>query len=204
MEQALHRGGLAATKQVERAWQFDSVNALTAEVRISPVSALHCNWEDRMAFKVDINGETRELDVPGEMPLLWALRNELGMVGTKFGCGSGLCGACTVHVDGVAQRSCSVPVSSIGEGKVTTIEGLAQSEVGQALQQAWLDEDVMQCGYCQAGQLMSASALLARNPKPDARQIDAAMSGNICRCACYTRIRDAIAQVADKGAKANA
>jgi isoquinoline 1-oxidoreductase alpha subunit len=152
-----------------------------------------------MAYRVDINGEVRELDVPAEMPLLWALRNELKMVGTKFGCGVGLCGACTVHVDGVAQRSCSLQVGSIGEGKVTTIEALGQSPIGQALQQAWLDQDVMQCGYCQAGQLMNASALLARNPKPDGRQIESAMSGNICRCACYTRIHDAIALVAEKG-----
>jgi isoquinoline 1-oxidoreductase alpha subunit len=150
-----------------------------------------------MAYKVNINGEVRELDVPGEMPLLWALRNELGMVGTKFGCGMGLCGACTVHLDGTAQRSCSLPVESIGDKKVTTIEALGQSEIGRQLQHAWLEEDVMQCGYCQAGQLMNASALLARNPKPSAQQIDAAMSGNICRCACSTRIRDAIAMVAN-------
>ena len=152
-----------------------------------------------MAIQVDINGETRELDVPAEMPLLWALRNELGMVGTKYGCGVGMCGACTVHIDGVATRSCSVPVGSIGSKKVTTIEALAESEVGRALQQAWLEEDVMQCGYCQAGQLMNASALLARNPSPSAQQIDSAMAGNICRCACYTRIREAIALAADKG-----
>ena len=150
-----------------------------------------------MAYQVEINGEVRDLDVPGEMPLLWALRNELGMVGTKFGCGIAQCGACTVHVDGVAARSCSVPVSALAGKKVTTIEALAESPVGRALQQAWLEEDVMQCGYCQAGQLMNASALLARNPKPSAQQIDAAMSGNICRCACYTRIRDAIAMVAN-------
>lgn len=156
-----------------------------------------------MTFKVSINGEARELDVPGEMPLLWALRGELNMVGTKFGCGVGQCGACTVQVDGVAQRSCSLPVASIGEGKVTTIEGLGESELGRALQAAWLEEDVMQCGYCQAGQLMNASALLQRNPSPTARQIDAAMSGNICRCACYTRIRQAISEVAaaNKGGK---
>ncbi|MGC1271192.1 MAG: (2Fe-2S)-binding protein [Croceibacterium sp.] len=156
-----------------------------------------------MTFKVSINGETRELDVPSEMPLLWALRGELDMVGTKFGCGVGQCGACTVQVDGVAQRSCSLPVSAIGEGKVTTIEGLGETELGRALQSAWLEEDVMQCGYCQAGQLMNASALLQRNPSPTARQIDAAMSGNICRCACYTRIREAISQVAaaNKGGK---
>ncbi|HEY6815272.1 MAG TPA: (2Fe-2S)-binding protein [Croceibacterium sp.] len=152
-----------------------------------------------MAYKVEINGEARELDVPGEMPLLWALRNELGMVGTKFGCGVALCGACTVHIDGVAARSCSTPVSALAGRKVTTIEALAESPIGRALQQAWVDEDVMQCGYCQAGQLMNASALLARNPQPNAQQIDSAMAGNICRCACYTRIRDAIAMVAEKG-----
>ena len=152
-----------------------------------------------MAYRVEINGEARELDVPADMPLLWALRNELDMVGTKFGCGMGLCGACTVHVDGVATRSCSTPVSSLAGKKVTTIEALAESLVGRALQQAWVDEDVMQCGYCQAGQLMNASALLARNPQPSAQQIDSAMAGNICRCACYTRIRDAIAMVAEKG-----
>ena len=152
-----------------------------------------------MAFTVEINGEARELDVPGEMPLLWALRNELGMVGTKFGCGMGLCGACTVHVDGQAARSCSTPVSSLAGKKVTTIEALGQCEIGRKLQQAWLDEDVMQCGYCQAGQLMNASALLARNPQPSAQQIDQAMAGNICRCACYTRIRDAIALAAKEG-----
>ena len=152
-----------------------------------------------MTYRVDINGEVRDLDVPADMPLLWALRNELDMVGTKFGCGMGLCGACTVHVDGVATRSCSTPVGSLAGKKVTTIEALGESPVGRALQQAWLDEDVMQCGYCQAGQLMNASALLARNPKPDAKQIDSAMAGNICRCACYTRIRDAIALVAEKG-----
>jgi isoquinoline 1-oxidoreductase subunit alpha len=152
-----------------------------------------------MAYRVEINGEARELDVPEDMPLLWALRTELGMVGTKFGCGMGLCGACTVHVDGVAQRSCSTTVGSLVGKKVTTIEALAESAVGRALQQAWLDDDVMQCGYCQAGQLMNASALLARNPQPSAQQIDSAMAGNICRCACYTRIHDAIAMVAEKG-----
>ena len=152
-----------------------------------------------MTYRVDINGEVRELDVPGEMPLLWALRNELGMVGTKFGCGMALCGACTVHVDGVAARSCSTPVSALAGKTVTTIEALAESPIGRALQKAWVEEDVMQCGYCQAGQLMNASALLARNPQPSAAQIDSAMAGNICRCACYTRIRDAIAMVAEKG-----
>ncbi|MGV3554912.1 MAG: (2Fe-2S)-binding protein [Croceibacterium sp.] len=151
--------------------------------------------------QVTINGETRNLDVPDEMPLLWALRQELGMVGTKFGCGMGLCGACTVHVDGAAVRSCSTPVGSLAGKKVTTIEALEQTPVGQALQQAWLDEDVMQCGYCQAGQLMSASALLAKTPNPNEQQIDSAMQGNICRCACYTRIKSAI-QLAAKGTEA--
>ena len=151
--------------------------------------------------QVTINGETRNLDVPDEMPLLWALRQELGMVGTKFGCGMGLCGACTVHVDGAAVRSCSTPVGSLAGKKVTTIEALEKTPVGQALQQAWLDEDVMQCGYCQAGQLMSASALLAKNPSPSEQEIDSAMQGNICRCACYTRIKSAI-QLAAKGTEA--
>ena len=157
-----------------------------------------------MTFKVSINGEERELDVPGEMPLLWALRNELGMVGTKFGCGKGLCGACTVHVNGRATRSCSFPVSAAAGKQVSTIEALGESEIGKALQQAWLDEDVMQCGYCQAGQLMSATALLSNNPSPTEGQIEAAMGGNICRCACYGRIKQAIAMVAEKGSKANA
>ena len=152
-----------------------------------------------MAFKVTINGEQRDVDVPADMPLLWVLRNELNMVGTKFGCGVAQCGACTVHIDGVAMRSCVTPVSSLDGKQVTTIEALGQSAVGRALQDAWLEEDVMQCGYCQAGQLMSASALLERNPEPTDRQIDAAMSGNICRCACYTRIRKAVTIAAAKG-----
>jgi isoquinoline 1-oxidoreductase alpha subunit len=153
--------------------------------------------------KLTINGETRTLDVPEEMPLLWALRNELGMVGTKFGCGVGLCGACTVHVDGVATRSCSAPVGKLAGKKIDTIESLEKSPVGRALLQAWLDADVLQCGYCQAGQLMNASALLARNAKPSAAEVDAAMAGNICRCACYGRIRTAIQMAANEGGKAN-
>lgn len=156
-----------------------------------------------MAYTVNINGQDRELDVPGDMPLLWALRNELRMVGTKFGCGVGLCGACTVHVDGTAARSCSTPVSSLAGKKIRTIEALDELPVGRALQETWLSEDVMQCGYCQAGQLMNASALLARNPNPSAAQIDSAMAGNICRCACYTRIRDAITLAAKNGSTVN-
>jgi isoquinoline 1-oxidoreductase alpha subunit len=152
-----------------------------------------------MAFQVTINGETREIDAPQDMPLLWALRQELGMVGTKFGCGIGMCGACTVHVDGVATRSCSLPIGSIGGKQVTTIEALGESPVGQALQAAWLEEDVMQCGYCQAGQLMNATALLTSNPNPSQDEIENAMRGNICRCACYKRINQAIARVAQEG-----
>ena len=156
-----------------------------------------------MAFTVTINGETREIDAPGEMPLLWALRNELGMVGTKFGCGIGMCGACTVHVDGRATRSCALPLSAVGDKQISTVESLAETPVGQALQQAWLDEDVMQCGYCQAGQLMTATALLTANANPSDDEINAAMQGNICRCACYTRIHKAIAQVARDEETAN-
>jgi isoquinoline 1-oxidoreductase alpha subunit len=153
--------------------------------------------------KLTINGEARTLDVPDDMPLLWALRNELGMVGTKFGCGLGLCGACTVHVDGVATRSCSTPVGTLAGKKIDTIEQLGETPLGKALQKAWLDVDVMQCGYCQAGQLMSASALLAKNPNPSQKEVDQAMQGNICRCACYGRIRDAIQIAAKEGATAN-
>ena len=152
-----------------------------------------------MAYTVNINGKDRQLDVPGEMPLLWALRNELGMVGTKFGCGIGACGACTVHIDGNATRSCATPVSALAGKKVKTIEALGETPAGKALQEAWLETDVMQCGYCQAGQLMSATALLGRTPNPSEQQIESAMAGNICRCACYHRIRDAIALVAEKG-----
>jgi isoquinoline 1-oxidoreductase alpha subunit len=154
--------------------------------------------------KLTINGEARTLDVPDDMPLLWALRNELGMVGTKFGCGLGLCGACTVHVDGVATRSCSTPVGTLAGKKIDTIEQLGETPLGKALQKAWLDVDVMQCGYCQAGQLMSASALLAKNPNPSQKEVDQAMQGNICRCACYGRIRDAIQIAAKEGGSVNA
>lgn len=152
-----------------------------------------------MAYQVTINGETRDIDAPEDMPLLWVLRNELGMTGTKFGCGIGMCGACTVHVDGVATRSCALPVGSIGSKQISTIENLAENPVGAALQQVWLDEDVMQCGYCQAGQLMNATALLTANPSPTQDEIESSMRGNICRCACYKRINSAIAKVASEG-----
>jgi len=152
-----------------------------------------------MAYTVTINGKQHDVDAPGEMPLLWVLRNELGMVGTKFGCGIGMCGACTVHVNGEARRSCAVTLSSVGDAQISTIEALAETPVGRALQQAWLDEDVMQCGYCQAGQLMNATALLTKNPQPAETEIESAMQGNICRCACYTRIHKAIAVVSKEG-----
>jgi len=150
-----------------------------------------------MPYRLNINGVTREVDVPRDMPLLWVLRDELGMVGTKYGCGKGLCGACTVHVDGAAQRSCQLPVESIGNAKIHTIEHIGATTMGARLQQAWLKIDVMQCGYCQAGQIMAASALLAQTSRPSPREIDGAMAGNICRCGCYQRIRAAIQIAAD-------
>lgn len=145
-----------------------------------------------MKYRLQINGKFHEVDVPQDMPLLWVLRDEVGLVGTKFGCGAGLCGACTVHVNGAAQRSCQLRVGSLGHAKITTIEHIGESHVGARLQAAWLKVDVMQCGYCQAGQIMSAGALLAQTPQPTVEQINAAMAGNICRCACYNRIQSAI------------
>jgi isoquinoline 1-oxidoreductase subunit alpha len=145
-----------------------------------------------MAIAINVNGTTRTIDVDADTPLLWALRDVLGISGTKFGCGIALCGACTVHVDGVPVRSCVTPVSAIGEQAVTTIEAVGQTPIGKALQQAWLELDVVQCGYCQSGQIMSAAALLARTPKPTDDDIDQTMSGNVCRCGTYQRIRAAI------------
>jgi isoquinoline 1-oxidoreductase alpha subunit len=145
-----------------------------------------------MKYKLHINGQVHQTEAPAEMPLLWVLRDELGLVGTKFGCGAGLCGACTVHVNGAAQRSCQLPVGNVGDAKITTIEHIGESAVGARLQSAWLKIDVMQCGYCQAGQIMSAAALLAHTPKPTIDQINSAMAGNVCRCACYPRIQSAI------------
>jgi isoquinoline 1-oxidoreductase subunit alpha len=145
-----------------------------------------------MAFTIKVNGAAQTADVDADTPLLWALRDVLGLSGTKFGCGVALCGACTVHVDGVPVRSCVTPVSSIGEKEVTTIEAVGETPIGKALQQAWLELDVVQCGYCQSGQIMSAAALLARTPKPTDDDIDQTMSGNVCRCGTYQRIRAAI------------
>ena len=149
-----------------------------------------------MPITLTVNGASRELDVAPDMPLLWAIRDHLKLTGTKFGCGMALCGACTVHIDGEATRSCVTPVAAAQGRRVTTIEGLA-TPAGQAVQNAWVALDVVQCGYCQSGQIMSAAALLATNPKPSDADIDTAMSGNICRCATYARIRSAIHQAAD-------
>jgi isoquinoline 1-oxidoreductase alpha subunit len=149
-----------------------------------------------MAFTIKVNGQDRTLDVDGDMPLLWALRDVLDIKGPKFGCGGGFCGACTVHLDGRAVRACMTPVRTVGTKAVTTIEAMSANEIGARLQKAWIEHDVVQCGYCQAGQIMSATALLAAKPKPTDADIDAAMSGNICRCATYVRIRAAIKQAA--------
>ncbi|WP_377831052.1 (2Fe-2S)-binding protein (plasmid) [Bradyrhizobium lupini] len=149
-----------------------------------------------MAFTLKINGTPHKLDVDGDIPLLWVLRDVLGMTGTKFGCGQALCGACTVHVGGRPVRSCQTPVDSVGDSAITTIEAVGQAPQGAALQKAWLDLEVAQCGYCQSGQIMSAAALLKDRPKPTDDDIDAAMSGNICRCGTYQRIRAAIKRAA--------
>lgn len=148
-----------------------------------------------MSIKLTVNGAARELDVDPDMPLLWAIRDHLELSGTKFGCGMALCGACTVHIDGQPTRSCITPVSAVAGKSVTTIEGLA-TPAAKAVQQAWIALDVPQCGYCQSGQIMSAAALLGANPQPSDADIDAAMAGNICRCATYVRIRAAIHQAA--------
>ena len=147
-----------------------------------------------------INGRSVAVDGPDDMPLLWALRDVLGMTGTKFGCGLGLCGACTVHVDGAATRSCITPISAVAGRAITTIEGVSKTPAGAAVQRAWLAEEVPQCGYCQSGQIMSASALLAKTPHPADADIDAGMSGNICRCGTYMRIREAIKRAAQSKA----
>jgi len=148
-------------------------------------------------LRLDINGKVQQVEVEPDTPLLWVLRDVLELTGTKFGCGIALCGACTVHVDGVAARSCVVPVSAVAGRKVTTIEGVGATKAGKAVQQAWTSHDVPQCGYCQPGQIMSASALLAQNNAPSDADIDSAMNGNICRCGTYSRIRAAIHTAAD-------
>ncbi len=146
--------------------------------------------------KLELNGQTVEVDAPPEMPLLWALRDVLNLTGTKFGCGMAQCGACTVHIDGQATRSCVMPLAAVAGKRVTTIERIAEQPAGKAVQQAWIDENVPQCGYCQSGQVMSAAALLSQNRTPSDSDIDAAMGGNVCRCATYVRIRAAIKRAA--------
>jgi isoquinoline 1-oxidoreductase alpha subunit len=141
---------------------------------------------------LEINGESKSVDAPPDMPLLWVLRDLLAMTGTKFGCGMALCGACTVHLDGIATRACVLQVGTIGRRRIMTIEGIGNTSAGSRIQKAWLDLEVVQCGYCQSGQVMSASALLRATPHPSDADIDAAMAGNICRCGTYVRIRQAI------------
>lgn len=149
-----------------------------------------------MAFIIKVNGQKHDVDVEGDTPVLWVLRDVLGMTGTKFGCGVALCGACTVHIDGEAIRSCITTIDEIGTSEITTIEAIGTTAPGAKIQKAWLDREVPQCGYCQSGQIMSATALLGGNPHPTDADIDEAMSGNICRCGTYVRIRDAIKQAA--------
>lgn len=144
------------------------------------------------SYTLNVNGKTETVDVDGAMPLLWVLRDKLDLKGTKFGCGVASCGACTVHLDGKVARACVTPISTVGAARVTTIEAIGQTKVGQAVQKAWLDVDVMQCGYCQAGQVMAATALIASNANPTDKDIDVAMQGNACRCGTYVRIREAI------------
>lgn len=148
-------------------------------------------------YSIQVNGNTHEVDVPEDMPLLWVLRDILGMKGTKFGCGMALCGACTVHINDKAQRSCSIPVSSIGQDKITTIEGLSENG-DHPLQKAWEKYNVPQCGYCQTGQIMNAAAFLKSNPNPSAEEIEQAMEGNLCRCGTYNRIMQAIQSVSGR------
>ncbi|SFR32228.1 isoquinoline 1-oxidoreductase, alpha subunit [Robiginitalea myxolifaciens] len=152
-------------------------------------------------YTLKINGTSRDVEVDPSTPLLWVLRDHIKLVGTKFGCGIAQCGACTVHLDGMAVRSCSLPISSIGDKEVTTIEGLSENG-DHPVQLAWLEEDVPQCGYCQAGQIMNASALLAQNPYPSDSEIETAMNGNICRCGTYVRIKKAIKRAAEAGSNA--
>jgi isoquinoline 1-oxidoreductase alpha subunit len=149
-----------------------------------------------MHYSIQVNGRQRRVEADPDMPLLWVLRDLLDLKGTKFGCGKSLCGACTVHMNGNPVRSCVTPISAVGSAAIITIEAIATTTTGRAVQEAWLAVDVVQCGYCQAGQIMSASALLTRKPRPTDADIDQAMAGNICRCATYTRIRAAIKQAA--------
>ncbi|HEY1436005.1 MAG TPA: (2Fe-2S)-binding protein [Casimicrobiaceae bacterium] len=152
-----------------------------------------------MAFSIRVNGKTNSVDVDSDTPLLWVLRDVLGMTGTKFGCGKALCGACTVHLDGKPVRSCITPISTVAGKRITTIEAIGATPAGKKIQQAWIELEVPQCGYCQSGQIMSATALLVAKPNPTDNDIDDAMSGNICRCGTYVRIREGIKRAAHGG-----
>jgi isoquinoline 1-oxidoreductase alpha subunit len=160
------------------------------------MAVARCLPEEFTMARLQVNGQARDIEVPDDMPLLWALRDELGMTGSKFGCGVALCGACTVHMDGAPVRACITPVSTAAGHAITTIEGLQADRVGQVVQRAWLEQNVAQCGYCQAGQIMTAVGLLKSTSAPSEQQIEEAMSGNICRCGTYPRIRAAVQQAA--------
>jgi isoquinoline 1-oxidoreductase alpha subunit len=155
-------------------------------------------------YEINVNGKRREVTTDPSTPLLWVLREDLKMTGTKFGCGISACGACTVHVGGIAVRSCIVPISHVGDRQIVTIEGIGQDDVGRVVQASWVDTDVVQCGYCQSGQIMAAVALLKHTPKPTDQNIDESMGGNICRCATYPRIREAIKNAAAQLGKGGA
>jgi isoquinoline 1-oxidoreductase alpha subunit len=163
------------------------------------MNRLHDNWDPMSKYTLRVNGQSHSVDVEPDTPMLWVLRDSLGLVGTKYGCGIGECGACTIHVDGVPRRGCQTLVSSVGSAAITTIEGL-DANAKHPLQQAWTELDVPQCGYCQAGQLMTAAALLKRNAHPTDADIDKSMEGNLCRCASYPRIRAGIKRAAEIGA----
>src|SRR6266446_2585090 len=177
---------------------------LSSPLQLVPGSrpAHHVRAENRRqvmaTFQLNLNGQRKEVNVDPSTPLLWVLREELKMTGTKYGCGISACGACTVHLAGIATRSCVVPVSLIGDRKITTIEGVGQDPVGRVVQDAWVEKDVVQCGYCQSGQIMSAVALLKATPKPTEANIEESMGGNLCRCATYVRIREAIKSAAEQ------
>jgi isoquinoline 1-oxidoreductase subunit alpha len=167
---------------------------------IAPPIVVGRKEEDAMAFTIKVNGNTHSVDVDDDTPMLWVLRDVLGMTGTKFGCGLGLCGACTIHLDGKPVRSCITPIAAAAGKRITTIEAVGATPVGRKIRQAWVQLEVPQCGYCQSGQIMSATALLAANPNPTDSDIDGAMSGNICRCGTYVRIRAGIKRAAHAAA----